>query len=195
MELILISESKLKVMLTADDMEAYSLTCDNIDYDNTETRKAFWNILDEAKHRTGFDAAKEKVFIQIFPSKGGGCEMYVTKLEGLSTTDRITCHVKRDELICFTDIYAFLCLDDLLNVCAQLDKLGFKGESSAYAGDDGKFYLVISDTRTLGSSMPTYPFIAEYGEKKTGKNFILYIKEHCKLICKGEAVEKLCVLA
>ena len=71
MELILISDSKLKIMLTRDDMQQYALNCDTIDYDNTETRRAFWSILDEAKHRTGFDAAAERVFIQLYPSKEG----------------------------------------------------------------------------------------------------------------------------
>ena len=64
MELILISENKLKITLTECDMKQYDLDCDDIDYDNTETRKAFWSILDEAKHRTGFDAASQRVFIQ-----------------------------------------------------------------------------------------------------------------------------------
>ena len=85
MELILISDKKLKVMLSASDMQKYELDNDTIDYDNTETRRAFWQILDEAKHKTGFDAASEKVFIQVYPSRGGGCEMYVTKLGALSS--------------------------------------------------------------------------------------------------------------
>ena len=83
MELILISDSKLKIMLTRDDLRLYSIDCDTLDYENTETRRAFWSILDEAKHRTGFDAASEKVFVQVYPSKAGGCEMYVTKLGAL----------------------------------------------------------------------------------------------------------------
>ena len=73
MELIKISDTKLKITLTKDDMIRYELNCDTIDYDNTETRKAFWNILDHAKHVTGFDAASERVFIQLYPDKGGGC--------------------------------------------------------------------------------------------------------------------------
>lgn len=76
----MISDSKLKIMLTSDDMKEYSLDCSTLDYENTETRRAFWSILDEAKHRTGFDAASEKVFVQVYPSRAGGCEMYVTKL-------------------------------------------------------------------------------------------------------------------
>lgn len=84
MELIMISESKLKIMLTSEDMRAYSIDCSMLDYENTETRRAFWSILDEAKHRTGFDAASEKVFVQVYPSKEGGCEMYITKLGSAS---------------------------------------------------------------------------------------------------------------
>ena len=83
MELILINENKLKITLSRRDMKQYDLDCDTIDYDKTETRKAFWSILDEAKHKTGFDAAKQRVFIQLYPSKEGGCEMYVTKLSKL----------------------------------------------------------------------------------------------------------------
>lgn len=72
MELILISDSKLKIMLTRDDMQQYALDCDTIDYDNTETRRAFWNILDEAKHRTGFDAAARAGVYPALSVEGGG---------------------------------------------------------------------------------------------------------------------------
>ena len=80
MELILINSNKLKIMLTEADMIQYELDFNTINYDNIETRRAFWNILDEAKHRTGFDAASDRIFIQLYPSKEGGCEMYVTKV-------------------------------------------------------------------------------------------------------------------
>ena len=62
MELIKISDSKLKIALTPTDMEKYSLDIQTMDYDKTETRSAFWQLLDEAKHKTGFDAASEKIF-------------------------------------------------------------------------------------------------------------------------------------
>jgi negative regulator of genetic competence, sporulation and motility len=87
MELIRIGDSKLKITLTSDDMTQYDLDCDTMDYDNSETRKAFWDILDHAKQITGFDAAGDRVFVQLYPSKKGGCEMYVTKL-GLICADR-----------------------------------------------------------------------------------------------------------
>ena len=80
MELILINEKKLKIMLTPEDMREYEIDCESVDYARAETRRAFWSILDEAKHRTGFDAASERVYIQLYPSREGGCEMFVTRL-------------------------------------------------------------------------------------------------------------------
>ncbi len=97
MELIVISDNKLKIMLSGEDLKQYSLDCSMLNYENTETRKAFWSILDEAKHRTGFDAASEKVFVQVYPSRSGGCEMYVTKLGMFSGKNNITSAKAGDE--------------------------------------------------------------------------------------------------
>ena len=75
MELIRISDSKLKIMLNAEDMVHYAINSDLLNYENTETRRAVWQILDEAKQQTGFDAASDRVLIQVYPSRAGGCEM------------------------------------------------------------------------------------------------------------------------
>ena len=80
----MIREDKLKVLLTPFDMMKYELTCEKLDYDNTETRKAIWSILDFAKRETGFDAAIGKIRIEVYPEKSGGCAIYITKLKGSS---------------------------------------------------------------------------------------------------------------
>ena len=79
MELHRIGEGQLRISLSADDMDYYQLNSETMDYDDTATRSAFWRILDRAKKQTGFDAARDRVLIQVFPRKSGGCEMYVTK--------------------------------------------------------------------------------------------------------------------
>jgi len=83
MELRLINDNKLKIMLTNEDMASLDITCEEIDYDDTGTRRMFWDILDRAKHETGFDAAGDKIFVQVYPDKSGGCLMYVTKMNGM----------------------------------------------------------------------------------------------------------------
>ena len=80
MEIIRIGNDKLKLILTDGDLKKYSLKTERLDYDNTETRRVLWQILDEAKKETGFDAAAERTLVQAYPGRRGGCEIYVTRL-------------------------------------------------------------------------------------------------------------------
>ena len=80
MDLIRIDDNKMKIMLTPGDMQCYELDADTMDRNKSETCRAFRNILDEVRSRTGFDAKGNKIFVQMYPSREGGCEMFVTKL-------------------------------------------------------------------------------------------------------------------
>ena len=77
MDYLRINENKLKITLTQEELHFYGMDLANLSYSSTETRRAFWAILDDAKHATGFDAAASRVSIQIYASRAGGCEMYV----------------------------------------------------------------------------------------------------------------------
>ncbi|MFA5561455.1 MAG: adaptor protein MecA [Eubacteriales bacterium] len=196
MELILISDSKLKVMLSADDMEKYEIRSDEIDYDNTETRRAFWQILDEVKQRTGFDAATDKVLIQVYPSRDGGCEMFVTKLSGVSpaVTDTLARSRSVAMLSMRTCIYSFDKLEKLLRVCRSLYRSGYNTVSSAYHADNGRFYLVLQEHFRSGGGgghISEFSFIEEYGTCHRGAMEMAYIKEHATCIDDTAAVEKL----
>lgn len=221
MELIVISDSKLKIMLTSEDLREYSLDCSTLDYESTETRRAFWSILDEAKHRTGFDAASEKVFVQVYPSKKGGCEMYVTKLGVFSDRKRTNAHnedirlneraeggaMKKcspitehtdDERFssCGRKMHAFRFekMDSLLRACKRLTASGYKGESSAYLGEDG-CYLILRNERGDYFAERTEGFVSEYASELDAATVGIYIGEHGKCICEHSAVKTLGELA
>ena len=81
MELIRISEGKLKIMLTPPDMEKYHLSCDELDCTSEDTREAFRHIFDDACAEVDFKADGERLFIQLYTSRGGGCEIFVTKIQ------------------------------------------------------------------------------------------------------------------
>jgi len=209
MDMILISDTKLKVMLSPLDMEELALSGDDIDYNNTETRRAFWSILDEAKHKTGFDAARTRVFIQVYPSKSGGCELYVTKLASRNAAShdsrhRISCRVKRtsdtSESSALSDVienergcvvYRFRLLDALLGAANKLCGIGYDGESSAYT-DGTHYYLALSYCGIYDRpNLDRYAFVGEYGESLDRNILKLYIHEHCKCICASDAVKML----
>ncbi len=200
MELILINESKLKIMLSKKDMEHYELCNEEIDYDCTETRKAFWQILDDAKHQTGFDAASEKVFIQLYPSREGGCEMYVTKVTspvgalGKKESSMRTAEVRVGRQGC----YSFHSMRALLQVCAGLHERGYREDSSAYLTDDGRYVLFIREFEkkrwSFACEPDTYSFIEEFGNRERAREKQMYLKEHGTCLCETDAVHILAQL-
>ena len=86
MELILISKSKLKIMLDERDMLEYHIS-DGTDCAEPSARKAIRNILDRARAEVGFETEGSEIFIQLYTSKKGGCELFVSKSKlGVTTS-------------------------------------------------------------------------------------------------------------
>lgn len=216
MELIMISSTKLKIMLSADDMSKYSLGT-NIDYADLKTRQAFKSILSEARERTGFDAESEKIYIQLYPSKKGGCEVYITKIDDDSECEyeAPTAKTAETKALCkslerSTGIipaqkryfskerkraYSFLNSEHLVCVCRRLLFVGWKGQSSAFRDENGRFYIILNDKSTAElANTDKLSFIFEYGSAENHSALIKYLGEHGSCICKSGAVEKLGVL-
>lgn len=197
MEIINISNSKIKISLTYEDLEKYSLSCNDINYDNTETRRAFWSILDDAKHTSGFDAAKSRVFIQVFSSPAGGCEMFVSRIfsEG------------EESVVCVRDpvagircsVYSFEGLLSLIRACRLLCDLGYSHDSSAFY-KDGTYYLVLScpdmpEDNSICHDISYSDILCEFGTLIRDEMAPCYINEHCTCFCSSPATKKLASLS
>ncbi len=178
----MISGEKLKIMLSPVDMEHYAINCDTLDSGNVQSRCAFRKILADARECCGFNAAGAKVFVQVFPSKEGGCEMFVTKL-GDTTKINLqsqSCNKK------FFYVYSFDCLNKMLAACEAIHRSHYSDESYAYSDTRRKRYFL-----TLETDIPN---LSEFGGRKCRGNVRFYISEHCKLIC-AHAVDRLAKLA
>ncbi len=203
MELILINSSKLKIMLTKDDMIQYELDCGTINYDNTETRRAFWNILDEAKHRTGFDAAADRVFIQLYPSKEGGCEMYVTKVGSLCRGERkLPGPITYGPSKLFPDgasenlklSFMFSNVGQMISACRLATRSGQISASDAWIDESGACYLFAEASETNADTAFLVGIMNEFGTPVASSDYITYIKEHGRAFCAGNAVETLAAM-
>lgn len=192
MELIKISQTKLKIMLTADDMRRFEL--DSSKMCDLSGREAFRNILKEAKDRCGFDTSGDRVFVQYYPEKNGGCEMFVTKLsealkDKLSSSgadDLPSGRVFHSTLTERYDsgyiIYSFAEMKYLLMTCKRLKAAEYGGESRAYRIiDKRRYYLVLT-----GEAY----FASENNGIKCAPSFYYVILEHGELIC-SDAVARL----
>lgn len=221
MEWIRISENKLKIMLTAEDAKRYALRCETVDLADSFTRQAFRDILSDIRPVTGFDATEEKVYIQMYPSKEGGCELFVTKMGLLfsdsapaehattacepgkadpaekTKTARTKKTPRRRKELC-----SFHTLSDLLAACARLLAAHYGGESTAWRDETGKYWLLLCatepDAPTAGrrSSLIFFPvaMLLEYGRRENAETSLMFLSEHGSCICPASAVEILGML-
>lgn len=192
MELIVISEAKLKVMLDASDMNGLSI----YDIGQKNPRKAISAILREAKKQCGFDAVHSRIFVQMYPCRKGGCELFVTKLEDRDHqtllrggTEKTITEYRRPEperrYASGHIIYAFREMGYLLSTCACLLTSGYGGGSIAWHDPTGGFYLCL-DRETF--------FAGEHFGRLCPSSMYYYISEHCRLLCQ-DAVQILGNLA
>lgn len=188
MDLILIDQNKLKIMLSDSDMKDYSLNCASVDYDDRETRTVFWNILHRAKDETGFDAEGGKIFIQFYPSKEGGCEMYVTKL-GLVRNDEHEKKDKKQSSGLRECAYSFDALEKLLAVCRRLSEIGYPEKSAAWRSSD-KYYLLLEEPEENAYiPLTECTFIREYGKSESFRSLKMLLAEQGECICAEDAVD------
>lgn len=148
MELIRIGEGKLKVMLTAEDMVYYALDAANDDGEAAGARRAVWDILDTAEAQLGFTAARDRISIQMFKGRSGGCELFVS-----CTGDVPTAHRR---------LYAFDSASCLATACRVLAVQGFVGTAVAFRGEDRRLFLQV-EMQTPKTTPSLLDVLAEYG--------------------------------
>lgn len=190
MEIIRISDSKLKVSLDTEDMTRYDLSTEQMNYNTTETRRVLWQILDEAKHTTGFNAADDRILIQAYPGRKGGCEIYVTKLA--AKQDGTPLRGKES-------LYACPSLDMLFTICQKLHRGGHLYESALFEGAQAGTHFLLIREKPQNSIMRSgkltpLSFLEEYTDRLP-YTALGEIKEHGHCLIAENAIETLAAFA
>ena len=197
MELIRISESKLEIMLTPTDMRQFELSTDNFYDDSEKMHRSFRRLFDEVKRQSGFEADDHRISVQYFPSREGGCEMFISNLSNdrektscaLTPTQGMHPATRTRGSFCRSFAYRFEGLEELLSVCRRLLPMDYITASSAYRDDAGRYYLFLS---TFAASPFATPeelyFVVEYGSLENASQLRLYLAEHGTIICAEDAV-------
>ncbi len=212
MDYLRIGANKLKITMTEEELLFYGMDLSSVSYSSTETRRAFWAILDDAKHATGFDAAASKVSVQIYACRSGGCEMYVIGGEGTPTLSEdadLASHSSETNgesglTVCPSlprtfgkAVGKFQKLSDLLSACLALSVSGYDADSSAWQTGD-HYYLYLAGNRNFSSTEETplsaSGMISEFGEAVKDLT-PEYLSEHCACLCSHNAVERLGTMA
>lgn len=205
MELIRISDRKLKIMLTPTDMTHFELDSQTLGEDSVQMHRSFRLLLDELRLKIGFDADDKHISIQYFPSREGGCEMFISNLQESNTEgavpvinsiskNALQIHTGKKSTGCFKREFAYRLptLDALLAVCERLRRINYICESTAYRDRKKQYYLLMSALSESPFSTPDeIGFILEYG---TIENYAMrkqYLQEHGTVLCGEKAIEVL----
>ncbi len=206
MELIMVNSVKLKIILSPKDMQEMEITNETLDYSCEKTKKAFRTILERAKLETGFDIKHDRVYVQVFPSVDGGCEMFLTKRGQLLPEPKKEGTYFRKKYRLVSDYEseqkAYIAeseeLDDIINLCIRMKTEGFSGKSALYFLD-GKYYLLTDFSKKLPSfvmqqsceeDVYRFSFMSDYADMHFAEKLpIACIAERGKLILAEKAVE------
>ena len=189
MELILVSSNKLKVILSDEEMIKFNLYEIGNGYAVTD-KKQISPLLDEIKKRSGFSADSGSVYIEMFESLGGGCEIFITreihKLPPKSADDDSIPHTKS------VIVYKFQTASDVILASKRLNKNDISCKSKLFSMDGGAFYLSLTFKKgQIPNKSNGLIFMEEYGEQMPHAEIVDYLGEHGSLICKENAVETL----
>lgn len=182
MEVIRINESKLKIMLTAEETRRYDLCGEEnggadeaADGKETGTGRKLRPVLERARRSCGFDTSPGRVMVRLFPSREGGCELFVTRLSeedapGLSALSARPAEGSRSAPE-VGEYFGFPALGELLAACRVLAARGLGAGSRVWRSPAGYFLaLTAEDADRAG--------IAEFGTPEPAAWMRVYIPEH-----------------
>ena len=208
MELIVINENKLKIMMSQTDMKSYGLDENEFHCSVINTREILERILHNTPVQTGFEniSVEDRILMQLYPDKNGGCELYVTKITFDDKEGALFMPQENEEKYLLpkpiqkkqnskTSLisYRFEKLEHGILAAKELILRGFSGESAFFKSFDGKYYLFINSKQGQINDVKTYAeFLAEFGESTNAENTYLMLSEYGKCILKQDAVEALC---
>ena len=204
MELIIINENKLKISMTKEDMALYGLDENEFHCSKANTREILSKILKNSKKKTGFEkiSSEERLLLQLYSDKSGGCELFVTKLPinygveidkankdnlPVSLLPKGDC-INTAKKLALT--YSFKTLDDLICACKNVQRQKLNINSQLFfSSSEEKYYLFLHYALCDNEKSSPSSYLSEYGELENSENSFLFMHEYGTCVCENSAIE------
>lgn len=165
-----LSRSTVKITLSEEDMNRYSLCAESITQKTDEAKRTLAGLLKKERLFRGSNA--RRLFLEAFPRANGGCILYVSGLEEAENNAPV------GKAVCTVSG-----LDCFIRLCAGIYRI-CDGESAALA-DNGRYsLLLLAPQKQLSAVLRV---MSEYGEASTDEVEIRRLSECCKNICPSGA--------
>ncbi len=176
-----LSRYTFKVILTKQDMTRMDPEFCISDRNDDTTKKFISSLLDIIEKSMNTKISKRKLFVEIFEDTVGGCVVYICANESFESQDSAS----NDESF---ETVVSLNFEKLCDFSSSLKKIGLKDIcSKLYYNKDYRLILQINKADERFNALSRLVTMY-HGSSRTID--ILFTKEHYKLLCSDNAVEK-----
>ncbi len=173
-----ISESKIKLTVTGQDMTEWGVSIEHIIADTPKARELFRVLIKKAELEAGFYAENARLMIEALPGEYDGIDLFVTNLDiQESKNKKARLRAKAIEPKSQYGIFCFEKFDDLCDFVRNCSHAN--GEGALYKMDEKYYFVAGKDIN---------PLIVEYGREEVEITFA-HLKEHSKCVIERSAIE------
>lgn len=196
-----ISENKIRIFVSFDDLEERDIDLSSFNYNSPETQELFWDLMEQAELELGFETHESQLCIEAVTDVEQGFVITITKIDDDGDFESIQKFIKnryrRNDLkfkkkagnTCSTVmIYNLETFDDLCYLCARLKPL-YSGDSSVYQCE-GSYYLVFKRMDDIDNDHAKIEsIVSEYGDRVLNVMFFEgYLNEYGTLMVENDAI-------
>lgn len=193
MKFNLLSENKLKISLSSEEMISIGISSDTatgVLGDDVIRRTPFRNLLQTVSQKTDFDISSE-FEVSVYASSFGGVDMYLTKPDSVNMCCDTYDYSKK------TYLFSFSKFSHLLGACKYIASLESSVDSSVYYESTNsyhRYFLLFSQSiyEVCGDICPAC-VIGEFADSeiKYKPSVTAYIIERCTPLIEKDAARKL----
>ncbi|MCL2874031.1 MAG: adaptor protein MecA [Defluviitaleaceae bacterium] len=212
MEIVRISNTQVKFILTKTDLLEHNIKITELAYGSKKAQEFFKHMMEQAFVECSFEADNSPLMIEAIPTAIDSITIIVTKVSNpeqieekfnmiprVNDTAKVKFKSKRPIMPAKAPenndivIYSFDCLDKAIDASIRINSI-FIGDSMLFKHEESYFIYVVNNlTSENGSKMDLVDMImGEYGQKHAVTAISkFYLQEHCEVMIENDAISKL----
>ncbi len=177
------SKNTIVISLTYHDLQELGITYQEMDYNDLETRRVIYTLLQKANVILNKDIHPSgKMLIEAIPDSFGGCILYFTIYQSDADKDEVA------TTTAFTCVCEFKNENDLIDACRSIMTSFLKPPDSSLYASENKYRIIF---KGFSNQKKLKSVLSEYCESiSENKAKIAQTKEHWDCICNSNIVEK-----
>jgi len=189
-----VSNNRIKVTVTSDDMERWGVSFESFAGDSPEAQELFWTLIKRAEFETGFEVENSRLVIEALPHKNDGIILFVTRIDDVVETERSKktgkhrYRVKKLTSRQEDEVFVYM-FGDFEDLCAMAQQWNFSGEKSSLYIHEGTYYLLVKFDGHLLNTGYAKAKLSEFGSRmsavRAGEAFL---EEYGSLIAEDNAI-------